>query len=342
MNPILEKTANFIHLEQLREIALLMYRIGCVKIDQALWTAYLRSGTGQFKFLSTQKDSEQQQQTTTTTTSATDRPSIWPETVKTKMIAQGHTTVTDTKQITDDACLDYVQRVLQKFQNQIGVYQNQLKQQKKHLGNGWTNEIERAVIKFVQQYCILFYQIPTEQEISSVEYSYVDRLIQMKYDLENPNYYQRELFTSLTRSKFKKEQTKMDVAVLKQRLLHNYLPTLFDSLDISSALSIHTIQEEVTRQRVRNRYEKVLQHTNSEMMLIAMAVAEARMNEAQKKFDRERSTMKEDQQSSATYKKLTPTMFYLLERRFQNNNQRLMRIYKLKLHFFVNAPTIER
>ena len=62
MIPLLRKAPKFIHIEQLREIALLMHKIGYAKIGQILWIVYLRSDTGQMKILRQSEQAEQQQQ----------------------------------------------------------------------------------------------------------------------------------------------------------------------------------------------------------------------------------------------------------------------------------------
>ena len=76
------------------------------------------------------------------------------------------------------------------------------------------------------------------------------------------------------------------------------------------------------------------------MIAIYIATVEAKLNEFKMKFDTDLAQMKQYQRSGAPHKKLTGTMIRLMERRFLNNNERFTRLYKLKLRFFVNAPTV--
>ncbi|CAF4700983.1 unnamed protein product, partial [Rotaria magnacalcarata] len=76
------------------------------------------------------------------------------------------------------------------------------------------------------------YRVPVEGLIATVEYDYKDRLIQSEFYLENYSEYQRQVFENLYKSKRERETTKLDVAVLKQRIAHNRLPKSFDSLQI--------------------------------------------------------------------------------------------------------------
>lgn len=75
-------------------------------------------------------------------------------------------------------------------------------------------------------------------------------------------------------------------------------------------------------------------------MAIYIATVEAKMNEFKMKFDTDLVQMKQYQRSGAAHKKLTGIMINIMERHFLNNNERFVRLYKLKLHFFVKAPTV--
>ncbi|CAF3050590.1 unnamed protein product [Rotaria sp. Silwood2] len=290
INPVLQKTRSSISIEYLREIALLIHQLECIDLDRLLWTTYLRSGTGTLK-----------PQATTTLF-------LWPAEVKTKMITRGRTTVSDPNEIDYDSCLDYVQRVLRKFQSQTEHYQAQLKERKQHLNNCWTCEIEEAIMKFVQQHIIPLYKVPIEGQIVTVEYDYNDRLIELEYKQQNPNEYQKQIFEDLTRAKYEKETAKFDVAILKQRIVYNHLPQSFESLQIPAPISLDTITDTYIRQRLTDRYEKILQRTKSEMMMVYIATVETKMNEYQKKFDIDLAKMKENQHTDPSDKKLTRTI----------------------------------
>ncbi|CAF1570267.1 unnamed protein product, partial [Rotaria sordida] len=325
INPILEKTTTTsVNIEYLREIAILIHQLECIDLDRLLWTTYLRSGTGTLK-----------PQATTSTLL------LWPLEVKQRMIDRSEVTTSDPNEIDHASCLSYVQRVLQKFRNQTEYYQAQLKERKKRLNNYWTYEIEEAITKFVQQHVTPIYKVPTQGQIATVEYDYNDQLIQLEYEQQNPNEYQKEIFKNLTQAKYEKETSKFDVAILKQRIVYNHLPQSFESLKIPPPISFDTITDTMTCQRLKDRCEKILQRTKSEMMKIYITTAEAKMNEHEKKFDTDLAKMKENQSSDSSHKKLTQTMLNIMERRFQNINERLTCLYKLKLRFFVKAPTVK-
>ncbi|CAF4772188.1 unnamed protein product [Rotaria sp. Silwood1] len=323
INPILQKTRISISIEYLREIALLIHQIECVNLDQLLWTTYLRSGTGTLK-----------PQTNTTLY-------LWPVEVKQRMMDRGQTTASNPNEIGHASCLDYVQRVLQKFQNQTDHYQAQLKERKQRLLNCWTCEIEEAITKFVRQYVEALYKITTEGLIAAVEYDYHDRLIQLEYEQENPNEHQKQIFADLTQAKYDKETAKLDLAIMKQRIVYNHLPKSFESLRIPAPISLETVTDRTIRQNLLDRCEKILQRAKSDMMMVYTTTAEAKLDQLDKKFDSEMTRMKQNQRSRVSHQILTETMLEILERRFKYINEHLMRLYKLKLRFFVRAPTVK-
>lgn len=266
---------------------------------------------------------------------------LWPIVVKTKKRAHKYTTIVDSNQIDHDSCVSYVQRVLKKHENLIVEYENQLKETKQRLNNRLTTEIEEAVVKFVRQNGIGLARLIIERQIASIEYTYQDRLLELEFEQQNPNEYQKNVFEKLYQAKSEKELSKLDVAVLKQRVVHNFLPESFHSLEIPAPISLDTIVDTNTRQRLTQECEKILQRTKSDMMLVYITVAEETAKECHRKFDSVLTQMKENQHSIESSQTLTQTMLDIIERRFHCLNQHFIYLYKLKIRFFVKAPTVE-
>ena len=132
----------------------------------------------------------------------------------------------------------------------------------------------------------------------------------------------------------------MEVALLKQRLAYNYLPDTLNSLEISLPPSLDTIQNETIRQCLRDRHEKIVQRTKSDMLMNYISTTEAQLNECQTKFDTKIAQLKENHRSHSPDKKLTETMLTIMYRCTKNTNERLKCLYNLKVHFFVKAPTV--
>ncbi|CAF1380419.1 unnamed protein product, partial [Rotaria sordida] len=70
------------------------------------------------------------------------------------------------------------------------------------------------------------------------------------------------------------QKSKLELAVLKQRITHNHLPTSFDKVEISIPTPIHTIMNTETAQSLKGRYDKILQRTKVDMMQVYVEAAE--------------------------------------------------------------------
>jgi len=333
---LLQQNASAINIENLRAIALLIHKLECIKLDMRLWVTYLHSGTGKLNL------PEQQQQEQEQAATSIRHPTLlmWPKQVKTHMISQGCATSSNPNEIDDESCLNHVHTVLEKFQNQTISYETELKQSKEQLSTGWTSEMEEAITGFVEKNVRTFYGIEIDLKISSVEYAYRDRLIQLEYDQQNPNFYQKQVFNKIYPMKCDKEQSKLNVAMLKQHIAHNHLPESFDSIEMPTALELDEISDTSTRQRLLNQCEKILQRAKSDMMCVYIATAEAKLDQYRIKFNSQFDELRENQRQGPANKKLTEAMWDIIGRRFQLIDQHLIRIYKYKLRFFGKAPTV--
>ena len=141
--------------------------------------------------------------------------------------------------------------------------------------------------------------------------------------------------------KYEKERVKCEVAMLKQRLAYNHLPALFNSLHVPAPISLDTINNENMRQRLQDRYEKILQRTKYDMMLVYVMTEETKLTEMKVKFDADLSQMKEYQRTGASFKKLTESMIRIMGEGFKNIDERFHSLYQLKLRFFEHAPMIK-
>lgn len=125
----------------------------------------------------------------------------------------------------------------------------------------------------------------------------------------------------------------------KQRVVLNYLPDHLRTFDLPKLEALDTITDPTMRQRLMERYDKILQRTVSDMMTVQLATMEAHMNESENKFNNDMGKFKSDQVHGPTYKRLTKTMTNIMDRYITNQNQRVLTIYKIQCRFFGKAPT---
>ncbi|CAF3329341.1 unnamed protein product [Rotaria socialis] len=334
LRPILTKQPlKYIDIEDLRQFAIFIHKMKCLELDRLLWNKYFESGTGELI--------KQEHIRSVLTIKRKQLPMLqwWPIDLRLKMVKRRQATVTDPEEIDQEECLDCVERVLMKYDQQIIFYQEHLKNIKARIGNLMTEEIENAINTFVQQQGLSLYRIQIDKSIASVEYDYKDHLIKLEFYEQRTNRYQKKTFENLFQLKRETEQAKLDVAILKQRLAYKNLPKSFDSLRIPTPIDLNTITDSNLRQRLNEQCQKILQRTTSDMMLVYIAIAETKYNEWQIKFDKAINDMKKNLTRELIPENLTQSMLDIMYRRFQNLDERLISSYKLKLNFFEQAPT---
>ena len=283
---ILQKTAYSINIGHLRPMAHLIHKVSIIELNISLWTTYLRAGTNKLK-----------EQPTTATVS------IWPEEVKTTMIARGDTTLTNPRDLDHTTCLGYVYKMLRRFRDQISQVQAELKERKLDLQNRFTGEVKDVVVEFVEQNGILLHRMHTEGKIIIVEHDYTDQTLERELQQLHPNEYHLNVFQQLTRLKYERAKARCQVALSKQRFIHNQLPSILDSLQVPLPSTLATIQDERIRQRLMDRHQKIIERTESDMMITHIAEEEAKQNEHCTSFDPEMSQMHELQRSGPPHKK---------------------------------------
>lgn len=332
--PILNKTRKYIDIEDLRTYAHVIEHLKCIELQQSLWNRYLQSGTGDLI------NDEHIRSVIVDKTRKLPIVQLWPMQVKSRMMKRGETNITNPARIDNQSCFDYVRRVLLKYDNQIVYYQEQFKVMKQRLKDLVTEEIENAIIHFLQQNGIIFYRIHINGTIITVEYDYRDEILQLEFEERRPNKDQRKLFDNLFELKREKEQAKLDVAILKQRIAHKHLPKSFDSLQIPKPIDLNTIRDIHVRQRLNEQCQKILERTRSDMILIYIAMAETKLNECYEKWNRAMNEFKQSLKIDMPFETLDQKMIDIMYRRFKNLDERLLKLYNLKLHFFDVAPTV--
>ena len=325
MSPLLQTSATSISIEHLRQVAHLMHKLIDVELDISLWTAYLQSGTGEWK----------------ENTATTRRPLLlWPQDVKATMIRKGHVPANvDPKSIDHEECLAFVYRTLRQYRDQRDQYERQLKEKKQRLSNTLTSEMDQVMVQFVEKYGGVLMRVPVDGQIAIAKYEYADRLLEFEFEDLNPHESQWHPFKELSQVKYDCDRNKYEVAINKQRLKHNYLPKSFESVRVPQHVNLDTVADEHQRQRLKDRCEKIIQQAKSEMMTVHIAVAEAKMHEYRVKFDTGMAQMQVMQATGPQHMKLTSTMMAILKRRFQNIEKRMAHLYTLKMRFFGTAPT---
>ncbi|CAF1665182.1 unnamed protein product [Adineta ricciae] len=325
ITPRLEKNHVRIPVESLKATAILKHRLALLDLQLRLWSTYLQSGTAHLQ--GNKQDVVARSHLVT-----------WPKEVKDSMLDDGYE-MTGTESTEHQTCLNYVNEKLKHLNMQNERYQNQLKQQKQSIGVGCNSVIEKAIDEFVEDHSLMFHRLRIDQEIARIEFEYKDRLLEWEFNLENPFQSHVETFKTLTKCHLAKEVLKMEVSLLKQYVVKNYLPDYLRKFQLPKLDAIDTIADPNMRQRLTDRYEKILQRTVSDIMSVQISTAEIQKEQTQKKFDNDMATFKVNQVHGPVYNKLTKVMCDVMHKCFTNQSQHILTVYKLKLRFFGCAPT---
>ena len=125
----------------------------------------------------------------------------------------------------------------------------------------------------------------------------------------------------------------MEVDLLKQRVVHQHYSDLFLAFRIPEPPALLTVQDRDVRLRLRYRYNELLQRTKSEMLTIYIRTAEAKLEEYTAIYNEDCAQLRGE---------FSPTQNEVKEDRFRNIDERLEKLYDLKVRFFVEAPTVKR
>ena len=152
-------------IDELRKIALVIYRIMTIQTYRLLWTAYLLSGTGQLITPSTTKPAY-------STTAA-----IWPKEIKTA-----------TKTDENDPCLKLVNDHLQALDDQFKKSQIDLNLKANDFP-GYSLPMQKIMEAYIEQNLSSF-QREIEHQVELVHYDYHIQGLKLGYLQQNPNNYQ--------------------------------------------------------------------------------------------------------------------------------------------------------
>jgi hypothetical protein len=165
------KNDNKNHMETLRHIAILIYKIILIQMYQILWKTYLKSGMGQLIIQSQDRSMY------------STRLELWPKQIKTMIQS-----TTMNKTIENEVCVAFVNNNLHELDKQLKQYEVELKIQITNF-NGYTFTIQQTIGTYIKQN-LLSLHMEIEHKIELVHYDYHIRALKLEYFRQNPNSYQ--------------------------------------------------------------------------------------------------------------------------------------------------------
>jgi hypothetical protein len=182
MQSLISTTASSFTIQDLQDIAILIYQITLIKLKRLLWNAYLQSGTGKLK------------PHPLSNITHNDQLFIWPLEVKSMVLNEekkkNPNQNININQIDHKMCHDYVYRTIYQFSGPQEEYQKKLDEKKHHLNHIFTSDMEDTIIQFIEQQELFFKRLEIQKKIAIVEYDYKDQVIEYEFKQLKPNQYQ--------------------------------------------------------------------------------------------------------------------------------------------------------
>ncbi|CAF5013944.1 unnamed protein product, partial [Rotaria sp. Silwood1] len=254
------------HRDELRDIAILLYKIMLLQIYHRLWTTHLKSGMGQLI-----NDSEKQFIYPTNL-------QIWSKEIK--AILQS---IQKNKTNENKMCLNFVRQYISELDHQLK--QNQMEWNRKANNfNGYTFIVEKLMEKYIEQnLCSLHMEI--EHQIELVHYDYHIQALKQAYDRHHPNEYQKKLFKQLCHRKYEQEITEQELKFLQQQMIYyNSSKQSFENSPIAQSPLINSIENSEIRQELLNRYKAIAEQSKAQLSAFYLKTAEEQRNEFRKKY----------------------------------------------------------
>ena len=157
--------------EELRSIAILIYKIMMIQTYQHLWTTYLKSGIGQLIM------SSEIQLTSTTALM------LWPKEIKTMLPSQNMTETGG-----NDIYIEFVNNQLNELQYQLKRYQMELNIKANNF-QGYSLIIQKIIEAHIEQNLQPF-RMEIEHKVELLHYDYHIRALKLEYFRHKPNEHQ--------------------------------------------------------------------------------------------------------------------------------------------------------
>lgn len=142
----------------------------------------------------------------------------------------------------------------------------------------------------------------------------------------------------LSRSKREQEGSKYNVEILKRRVYHQQLSNLLDSVQAPTDAIVSAAGDHSSTYPLRMRCDRIIQQAKSQLMLVHVTAAELKARQCDDQFHLNVHKMEQTRKDPVSTERLTEAMVAVLQRRFKHIEQRIQRLYQLKVNFFDEAP----
>ncbi|CAF1338130.1 unnamed protein product [Rotaria magnacalcarata] len=317
MTTATEKLNN--NMDELRKIAIVLYKIMVIQTYQYLWETYFKSGTGQLMI-----PSEAKQKLSYSTTL-----SIWPKEIKTIVLSNKKDKTNE-----NEICLKFTNGHLYALQNQLKEYQQELNIKANNYP-GYTLSIQEIIKIYIEENLNASLYKKIQHQVALIHYDYHIRALKLEYLRHKPNEYQSQLMKQICQSKYEQETSEQEYEFLKQQIAYYNLPSQsFECSAISHHPFIDSIQNLTVREALKKQFKEVAIQSRITLFNIYLKSAEDQRQEYKKKHEANVKKMDASQHTFNNNEKLSSTLVQLINERCNKISQRIQCIYKHKLESF--------
>ncbi|CAF5171404.1 unnamed protein product [Rotaria magnacalcarata] len=304
---------------ELRKIAILIYKIMVIQTYQYLWKTYFKSGTGQ---LIAPFETKQKLFYSTTLP-------IWPKEIKTIVLSNKKDTTNG-----NEICLKFVNDHLYALQHQLKQYQQELNIKANNF-QGYTLSIQEMFLTYIEENLNSSLSKKIKHQVELIHYDYHIRALKLEYFQHKPNEYQGQLMKQICQSKYEQETSEQEYEFLKQQIAYYSLPS--QSLACSNIFHsplFNSIQNIPLREELIQKCKDAAEQGRNNLFNIYLKSAEDQRQEYKKKHEANIKKMDASQHTLNNNEKLSSTLVQLINERCNKISERIQCIYKHKCESF--------
>ncbi|CAF1518041.1 unnamed protein product, partial [Rotaria magnacalcarata] len=257
-------------IDELRKIAILLYKIMVIQTYQYLWETYFKSGTGQLMI-----PSETKQKLFYSTTL-----SIWPKEIKTIALSNKKDKTNE-----NEICLKFTNGHLYALKNHLKEYQQELNIKANNYP-GYTLSIQEIIETYIEENLNASLYKKIQHQVALIHYDYHIRALKLEYLRHKPNEYQKQLMIQICQSKYEQETSEHEYEFLKQQIAYYNLPSQsFECSTISHHPSIDSIQNVTIREALMKQFKEVAIQSRNKLFNLYLESAEDQREEYKKKHE---------------------------------------------------------
>ncbi|CAF1437271.1 unnamed protein product [Adineta steineri] len=293
-----------IDIKQLREVAIIIYKIMIIQTYHLLWTAYLKSGEGDLIISS-------------------ETVSIWPKDI-TSLFKLNNTTNSH------EIYLNFVNQQLHALDHQLNICKTELNTKKNNIC-GYSLMVQKIIEAYIEKH-IQSFRLKIEHQIELMHYDCHIRIFKLEYIRHNPNQYQIEMMNKICQSKYEQGTTGQEYNFLKQQIDYYNSPSqAFQHLPIAQTTGIGTIENAEIREDFFNQYTEVALKVRNNLFPLYLTTAADQKDEFKKKYEENIKKLFTDGIFINGNRDLSLFLIEIINQRCEKISERIKCVYRFKV-----------